>query len=69
MSFLVTKGIATKVPIDPINNTSYRYRYYCYDNNPDTLALGYFKESTNTWTYYPLGGTTTQSDWICGNSI
>lgn len=69
MSFLVTGGIITKVPVDPINNMSgdstpsgsYAYKYYCYPGSG--LALGYFRE-TGGWAniYYPYFQ---ESGWTC----
>lgn len=56
LNFLVTAGIMSKVPVDPLNNMTgdaspsgtYAYRYYCYPSNSGTpgLHLGYWTEST-----------------------
>jgi len=62
MNFLVTSGIATKVPVDPINDSNpitsdytpagtYAYRYYCYPGLG--LSLGYKKETTGAVVTYP----------------
>ncbi len=59
MNFLVTSGITTKVPVDPINNMTgdsspagtFGYKYYCYSGSG--LALGYYKEQTGSLIYYP----------------
>lgn len=59
MSFLVTDGIAVKVPVDPINNMTtdgwpagtYAYKYYCYPGAG--LALGYKSEVTGAVVFYP----------------
>ncbi len=69
LSFLVTSGIAPKVPIDPINNmigdsaSGYGYKYYCYPG--EGLALGYRKEAngpTSSVIYYPIFK---ESGWSC----
>lgn len=68
MSFLVTNGIAPKVPIDPINNMTgdgspagtYAYKYYCYPVGG--LALGYTSEVTGLLIYYPKFQ---ESGWTC----
>jgi len=62
MNFLVTSGITSKVPVDPINDSNpqtgdytppgtYAYRYYCYPN--EGLALSYKSEITSAVVYYP----------------
>jgi prepilin-type N-terminal cleavage/methylation domain-containing protein len=59
MNFLVTGGITSKVPVDPINNMAgdsspagtFGYKYYCYSGSG--LALGYIQESTGYTIYYP----------------
>lgn len=68
MSFLVTSGITTRVPIDPINNMTgdnspsgtYAYKYYCYPG--EGLALGYTKESTGELIWYTIYKN---PDWTC----
>jgi len=60
MSFLVTGGITTQVPVDPVNNMTgdavpvgtYAYKYYCYPG--EGLALGYVREVPNTTIFYPF---------------
>lgn len=69
LSFLVTGGITSKVPVDPINdmsgdgspNNTYAYKYYCYPGG--FLSLGYFRE-TGGWAniYYPYQG---EPGWTC----
>ena len=73
MSFLVSSGIMSKVPVDPINNMTgdsspsgtYAYKYYCYDTG---LHLGYFKESggwsEKTYNVINSGGWT-DNTFIC----
>lgn len=51
MNFLVISGITSSVPVDPINDTNYRYYYYCYPG--EGLALGYRNESTGAVIFYP----------------
>jgi prepilin-type N-terminal cleavage/methylation domain-containing protein len=60
MNFLVTSGITTKVPVDPINNETgdysdvpvhYAYRYYCY--NGTGMSLSYRSEVTGGVVFYP----------------
>jgi prepilin-type N-terminal cleavage/methylation domain-containing protein len=68
MSFLVTSGIAAKVPVDPINNMTgdgvpagtYAYKYYCYAGLG--LALGYKSETTGAIIFYPRYQET---GWTC----
>lgn len=67
LNFLVTSGIATRVPVDPINNKTgdagfngYAYQYYCYPGVG--LALGYISEKTNTSVFYPRYQ---DPDWTC----
>lgn len=49
MDFLVTAGLTSKVPIDPVNKGAYIYRYYCYPG--EGLALGYYNEANYTIFY------------------
>ncbi len=51
LTFLKTSGIASQVPIDPINDTTYWYRYYCYPG--EGLGLGYTRENPYNILYYP----------------
>jgi prepilin-type N-terminal cleavage/methylation domain-containing protein len=60
VTFLKTGGITTKVPIDPINNGTYKYRYYCYAG--EGLALGYTKESNGGVYYYNMYK---EPGWTC----
>ncbi|HLP86821.1 MAG TPA: type II secretion system protein [Candidatus Paceibacterota bacterium] len=66
MNFLVTSGITSRVPIDPVNDrlesstTGYAYRYYCY--NGIGLAIGYTSELTGNVVYYPFYQ---ESGWTC----
>lgn len=71
LNFLVTGGVATKVPVDPINNDpahftsgTYAYNYYCYNNgsaSQDQLALGYRLENgSGTIWYAPF-----ETGWEC----
>lgn len=39
LDFLVDSGFYSEVPVDPINNITYKYRYFCYDTNPDRLVF------------------------------
>lgn len=58
MNFLVTSGITTKVPVDPINNETgdnsngYSYSYYCY--NGTGMSLRYKSEVTGSTIAYPM---------------
>lgn len=56
LTFLVSSGIASNVPVDPINNMTgdstsgqYAYRYFCYTGLG--VVLGYWTEPS--WTYVP----------------
>ncbi len=59
MSFLTTSGVASQVPLDPVNNFAAGkfFRFYCYPGpNPNTCPLGgpclvYYKEDGTqvTW--------------------
>lgn len=49
MGFLVTAGLTSKVPVDPVNKGTYVYRYYCYPE--EGLALGYNNEA-NSMIFY-----------------
>jgi hypothetical protein len=68
MTFLQTSGIMSKVPVDPVNNTtgdglpvgSFAYRYFCYGNGP---SLGYRRESDGGWVDVLTPGTDTS--FIC----
>jgi len=59
LSFLVSSGIASEVPVDPINDMTgdngpsgtYAYKYYCYPGLG--LALGYKSETTGAVVFYP----------------
>jgi len=45
LTFLQTAGIMNQVPVDPINNETYHYKYYCYTwNDINGLHLGYQNE-------------------------
>lgn len=47
LTFLQTSGFLPKVPVDPINNSTNYYRYYCYPVGWYTfsgLHLGYYLE-------------------------
>ena len=54
MPFLVASGFISQVPVDPINNSTYRYRYYCYNAAESVYGAGiylaYWKESTGAYT-------------------
>lgn len=58
MNFLVTGGITTKVPVDPINDgigdsvSGYSYSYYCYNNTG--MSLRYKSEVTGAIVAYPM---------------
>lgn len=52
LTFLKTSGIANQIPVDPINDTTYWYRYYCYPG--EGLAIGYTRETPFAVLYYPF---------------
>jgi prepilin-type N-terminal cleavage/methylation domain-containing protein len=62
LRFLVISGIASKVPVDPINNMpddrgtlkKYAYWYFCRVGTPSGLTLGYRKESDGSSVNYKL---------------
>ena len=71
LPFLVSWGIMTSVPLDPINNVTanppttgmYAYRYYCYEpaiNSTPTTGFGahlwYYRESPVARTYIWYNG-------------
>jgi prepilin-type N-terminal cleavage/methylation domain-containing protein len=67
LTFLVSDGIASEVPVDPINdmpgdNTAgtYAYKYYCYPGSG--LALGYRSERTGGLIFYPKYQ---EQGWTC----
>lgn len=61
LPFLVDDGYMSSVPVDPINDSTSRYRYFCYATQASGLglALGYRNESTGSTVMYsvtnPLG--------------
>lgn len=71
LNFLITGGITTKVPVDPINNDTghfvsgtYAYNYYCYNYgtaNQDQLAIGYRDEGGSGVIWY----TPFETGWDC----
>lgn len=68
LPFLVDAGIMGRVPVDPINNEVYRYRYYCYYSGSYGLLLQYYKETgTGGWIVVnnQIGGTPRDTTFIC----
>ena len=60
LGFLLNKGIFSQVPLDPINDATYHYWYYCYSEIDDTvtkrgLRLLYARESDGQIVYV-IGG-------------
>lgn len=76
ITFLVTAGILSSAPVDPINNRvnlstmtftgGYSYRYYCYTIPPYWLMLGYRTEDwtriNKTSTWYVIDGFITNCE-------
>jgi prepilin-type N-terminal cleavage/methylation domain-containing protein len=64
LTFLTANGYMPKVPVDPVNDSSSWYRYYCYPQSYPSyqgLSLQYRRENGTTITYST--NSTGQTPW------
>jgi len=74
MTFLVDDGYLPVPVVDPINDDTYRYQYFCYESGSRRgVTLKYVRESDGAQVRYsrdfPLGDVNTDSDsyFSCGD--
>lgn len=70
LPFLVSNGYLPSAPVDPVNDTNYHYRYFCYTSGVNTgMSLQYRRESGGSWITYSANKVDysqwSNSDYTC----